>query len=146
MCGIDEAGLLATVERFNCFARSGVDEDFHRGESRYDRHWGDPKRKPNPSLGPIERGPFYATRVHVGDLGTKGGLVTDADARVLSRDGKPIEGLYAAGNVTASVMGKSYPGPRVTLGPAMTFAYLAAEHAARRRSNQQAPAPAPTPP
>lgn len=134
-CGIDAADLLGTVQRFNAFARTGVDEDFHRGESKYDRHWGDPAQKPNPNLGPIERAPFYAAQVHAGDLGTKGGYVTDADAQVLSREGKPIEGLYASGNVTASIMGKSYPGPGVTLGPAMTFAYIAAEHAAKLRSN-----------
>lgn len=132
-CGIDKANLLATVQRFNAFAATGVDEDFHRGESKYDRHWGDPAQRPNPNLGAIERAPFYAAQVHAGDLGTKGGYVTDANAQVLSQDGKPIEGLYASGNVTASIMGKSYPGPGVTLGPAMTFAYIAAEHAAKRR-------------
>ncbi len=133
-CGIDEANLLATVQRFNAFAATGVDEDFHRGESKYDRHWGDPAQRPNPNLGAIERAPFYAAQVHAGDLGTKGGYVTDADARVLSQDGRPMEGLYASGNVTASIMGKSYPGPGVTLGPAMAFAYIAAEHAAKRLS------------
>jgi 3-oxosteroid 1-dehydrogenase len=135
-CGIDGAGLMATVDRFNRFAKSGVDEDFHRGESKYDRFWGDKAQKANPNLGTIERSPFYATRIFAGDLGTKGGYVTNADAQVLNRDGKPMEALYASGNVTAPVMGKSYPGPGVTLGPAMTFAYLAAEHAARRRSNR----------
>jgi 3-oxosteroid 1-dehydrogenase len=134
-CGIDEAGLRATVDRFNAFARTGIDEDFHRGEGKYDRHWSDPKQKPNPNLGPIERAPFYATRVYAGDLGTKGGYVTDANAQVLDRDGKPMAALYASGNVTASVMGSEYPGPGVTLGPAMTFAYIAVEHAARRRTN-----------
>ena len=136
-CGIDEANLLATVERFNKFARTGIDEDFHRGESKYDRHWGDPARQPNPNLGPIECAPFFAAQVHAGDLGTKGGFVTDANAQVLSQDGKPIEGLYASGNATASIMGKSYPGPGVTIGPAMAFAYLAAEHAAERRSHME---------
>jgi 3-oxosteroid 1-dehydrogenase len=135
-CGIDEAGLKATVERFNGFARSGVDADFHRGESKYDRYWGDTSQKANPNLGTIERAPFYATRLYAGDLGTKGGYVTDAHARVLNNQGVPIEGLYASGNVTASVMGKSYPGPGITLGPAMTFGYLAAKHAAQRRSNR----------
>jgi 3-oxosteroid 1-dehydrogenase len=134
-CGIDEANLLGTVQRFNAFARTGVDADFHRGESRYDRHWGDPAQQPNPNLGAIERAPFYAAQVHAGDLGTKGGYVTDANAQVLGKEGNPIEGLYASGNVTASIMGKSYPGPGVTLGPAMTFAYVAAEQAAKRRSH-----------
>ena len=131
-CGIDEANLMATVQRFNTFARSGTDDDFHRGESKYDRHWGDPRQTPNPNLGPLERPPFYAAQVHAGDLGTKGGYVTDGNGQVLSIGGEPMEGLYASGNVTASIMGKSYPGPGVTLGPAMTFAYLAAEHAAKR--------------
>ncbi|KKC06909.1 FAD-dependent oxidoreductase [Mycobacterium nebraskense] len=133
-CGIDETGLLATVRRFNAFAITGVDEDFHRGESKYDRHWGDPAQRPNPNLGAIERAPFYAAQVHAGDLGTKGGFVTNANGQVLSHDGQPMEGLYASGNVTASIMGKSYPGPGVTLGPAMTFAFIAAEHAAKSRS------------
>ena len=131
-CGIDEANLMATVQRFNTFARSGTDDDFHRGESKYDRHWGDPRQTPNPNLGPLERPPFYAAQVHAGDLGTKGGYVTDGNGQVLSIGGEPMAGLYASGNVTASIMGKSYPGPGVTLGPAMTFAYLAAEHAAKR--------------
>lgn len=139
-CGIDETTLLATVERFNGFARTGVDEDFHRGERQYDRHWGDPAHKPNPNLGPLERPPFYAAQIHAGDLGTKGGYVTDAHAQVLDREGRPIDGLYASGNVTASIMGKSYPGPGVTLGPAMTFAFLAAEHAASRLASQNAAA------
>jgi 3-oxosteroid 1-dehydrogenase len=135
-CGVDPAGLAATVERFNGFARAGVDEDFSRGQTPYDHYWGDPDHRPNPNLGPIEKPPFLATRVRLGDLGTKGGLLTDADGRVLRRGGAPIEGLYAAGNTTASVMGRGYPGPGVTLGPAMTFAFLAARHAARRASNR----------
>ncbi|WP_340315779.1 FAD-dependent oxidoreductase [Rhizorhabdus argentea] len=136
VCGIDPAGLRATVARFNTFVDKGVDEDFRRGGEPYDRYWGDPTIKPNPNLGKIEQGPFLATRVYLGDLGTKGGYVTDADAQVLNLEGHPIEGLYAAGNSTASVMGRSYPGPGVTLGPAMTFGYLAMEHAARRMANR----------
>lgn len=136
LCGIDPRNLVATVERFNNFARTGVDEDFHRGERHYDRHWGDPRQKPNPNLGPLERAPFYAAQVHLGDLGTKGGYVTDVNGQVLNRQGDPIAGLYAAGNATASVMGDSYPGPGVTLGPAMTFAFLAIEHAAKVQSNR----------
>jgi 3-oxosteroid 1-dehydrogenase len=135
LCGIDKGNLIATAARFNGFARSGVDEDFGRGESRYDRYWGDPAQKPNPNLGAVEQPPFYAAQIHVGDLGTKGGYVTNASAQVLGLDGNPIESLYAAGNVTAPVVGKSYPGPGITLGPAMTFAYLAVEHAALRRTN-----------
>jgi 3-oxosteroid 1-dehydrogenase len=127
------------VERFNGFARRGVDEDFGRGQTPYDRYWGDPNHRPTPSLGPIEKGPFLASRIYLGDLGTKGGLLTDGDGRVLRPGGEAIEGLYAAGNATASVMGRGYPGPGVTLGPAMTFGYLAACHAARRVSNTPPP-------
>ena len=86
--------------------------------------------KPNCSLGPIETGPFYAVQIYPGDLGTKGGLVTDAQARVLREDGQAIGGLYAAGNSAASVMGRTYPGAGGTIGPALTFGFLAAEAAA----------------
>jgi 3-oxosteroid 1-dehydrogenase len=130
--GIDPRGLLATVSRFNEFARDGKDLDFHRGESAYDRHYGDPTVKPNPCLAPLEKPPFYVVELFPGDLGTKGGLVTDEHARVLREDGSPIEGLYATGNVSASVMGDTYPGPGSTLGPAMTFGYVAAMHARGR--------------
>jgi len=125
--GLPSAELSATVERFNGFARSGVDEDFHRGESAYDKYYSDPTVKPNCSLAPIERGPFYAVKIVPGDLGTKGGLVTDERARVLREDGTVIEGLYAAGNVSSAVMGHTYPGPGGTIGPALVFGYLAAE-------------------
>ncbi|ROQ36410.1 3-oxosteroid 1-dehydrogenase [Streptomyces sp. PanSC19] len=125
--------LRATVDRFNGFARAGRDEDFHRGESVYDRYYGDPTL-PNPNLAPLERGPYYAIPVHPGDIGTKGGLVTDATARVLREDGTPIDGLYASGNVSSAVMGETYPGPGATIGPAMTFSWLAAGHIARTRS------------
>jgi 3-oxosteroid 1-dehydrogenase len=120
-------GLRETVERFNVFARSGVDEDFHRGESAYDKYYSDPTVKPNPSLHSIDQGPFYAVKIVPGDLGTKGGLVTDERARVLRSDGTVIEGLYAAGNVSAAVMGRTYAGPGATIGPALVFGYLAAE-------------------
>jgi 3-oxosteroid 1-dehydrogenase len=86
--------------------------------------------RPNPNLGPLTRGPFSAIQVVAGDLGTKGGLVTDADARVLREDGSPIAGLYASGNTAASVMGRTYPGPGSTLGPAVVFGYRAARHLA----------------
>lgn len=130
--GVDATALEATVERFNGFARSGVDADFGRGNSAYDRYYGDPLVRPNPNLAPLERGPFTALRLVPGDLGTKGGLLTDADARVLRADGSVIEGLYAAGNNSASVMGRTYPGPGSTLGPAAVFGHLAARHAARQ--------------
>jgi 3-oxosteroid 1-dehydrogenase len=119
--------LIETVERFNGFARAGVDEDFHRGESAYDKYYSDPRVKPNPSLHVIDQAPFYAVKIVPGDLGTKGGLVTDEHARVLRPDGSAIPGLYAAGNVSSAVMGRTYAGPGATIGPALTFGYLAAE-------------------
>lgn len=127
--GIDPQGLLETVARFNEFARTGKDLDFHRGENAYDRYYGDASVKPNPCLGTIEKPPFYAVEMIPGDLGTKGGLVTDEHARVLREDGSPIEGVYAIGNTGSAVMGDTYPGPGSTLGPAMTFGYVAAMHA-----------------
>lgn len=127
LVGVPADTLGATVERFNGFARSGVDEDFHRGESAYDKYYSDPKVKPNCSLAPIEKGPFYAVKIVPGDLGTKGGLVTDEHARVLREDGSVIGGLYAAGNVSSAVMGNTYPGPGGTIGPALVFGYLAVE-------------------
>ncbi|MFC4001982.1 3-oxosteroid 1-dehydrogenase [Prauserella oleivorans] len=130
--GVPPDRLRATIERFNGFARTGVDEDFGRGRSRYDHYYGDPRNKPNPSLGALERPPYYAVQLVPGDLGTKGGLRTDVHARVLREDGSVIEGLYAAGNTSAAVMGHTYAGPGATIGPAMVFGYLAAEHAATR--------------
>lgn len=129
-CGIDPRALVETVARFNRFARAGVDEDFRRGDSAYDRYYGDPTVKPNPCLAPIEKPPFYAVQMVPGDLGTKGGLVIDEHARVLGADGAPIPGLYAAGNNSASVMGNTYPGAGSTIGPSMTFGYIAAKHIA----------------
>jgi 3-oxosteroid 1-dehydrogenase len=128
--GVEPARLEATVRRFNGFCRSGVDADFGRGNSAYDRYYGDPLVRPNPNLGPLEKGPFTAVQVVPGDLGTKGGLLTDAAGRVLREDGSVIDGLYAAGNNSASVMGRTYPGPGSTLGPAAVFGHLAARHAA----------------
>ncbi|GAA0822492.1 FAD-dependent oxidoreductase [Streptosporangium amethystogenes subsp. fukuiense] len=130
--GIDPARLRATVGRFNGFARTGVDEDFDRGRTVYDNYYGDPRVKPNPNLGPLEKGPFRAVRVYPGDLGTKGGLLTDEHARVLRENGSAIPGLYAAGNTTASVMGRTYPGPGSTIAPAVVFGYRAARHATSR--------------
>ncbi|EMD24821.1 3-oxosteroid 1-dehydrogenase [Amycolatopsis azurea] len=124
--------LEATIERFNGFAKSGVDEDFHRGRSAYDHYYGDPRNKPNPSLGPLDVAPYYAVKIVPGDLGTKGGLRTDPHARVLREDGSVIDGLYAAGNTSAAVMGRTYAGPGATIGPAMVFGYLAAEHLAKQ--------------
>jgi 3-oxosteroid 1-dehydrogenase len=120
--------LIATVERFNAGARNGVDEEFARGGAAYDRMYGDPRVSPNPTLAPIERAPFYAFPIYAGDIGTCGGLCTDEYARVLDAERHPIAGLYAVGNNAASVMGGSYPGAGSTLGPSMTFAYIAALH------------------
>ena len=129
--GVEAQGLDKTVARFGEFAQAGSDEDFHRGNSAYDRYYGDPRRRPNPNLAPLDRPPFYAARIVPGDLGTKGGLVTDERARVLRADGSPIPGLYAAGNASAAVMGHSYAGAGATIGPAMTFGYIAALDLAR---------------
>lgn len=128
--GVDPAGLVATAKRMNEFATSGVDADFGKGDNAFDRYYGDPKVKPNPCLGPVAKGPFYALRLDPGDIGTKGGLRTDGQARVLRPDGSAIEGLYAIGNTSAAVMGKTYPGPGSTIGPAMTFGFVAANHLA----------------
>lgn len=119
--------LTATVDRFNGFAREGVDLDFGRGENAHDRYYGDPTLK-NPNLDTIEHGPYYAVRVFPGDIGTKGGVVIDRFGRVMKEDDTPIAGVYAIGNCSASVMGESYPGPGATLGPGMTFGYIAAKH------------------
>lgn len=132
--GIDPERLLNTITRFNRMARTGIDEDFGRGSNSYDNFFGDPKIRPNPNLGPIEKAPFYAIKIWPGDLGTKGGLLTDEHARVLDKSGKPITGLYATGNTTASVMGRRYPGAGATLGPAMTFGYIAVDHIAQGES------------
>jgi 3-oxosteroid 1-dehydrogenase len=130
--GIDPAGLKETAGKFARYAQTGKDEDFHRGDSAYDRFYSDPRVRPNPNLGAVSKPPFYAAKVWPGDLGTKGGLLTDEYARVLREDGSPIEGLYAAGNTTASVMGHTYPGPGATIGPAMTFGYVGGKHAAAK--------------
>ena len=129
-CGIDPVGLVAEVEKYNGFARTGVDLDFGRGNSLHDRYYSDPKVKPNPNLGPIDQGPFYAFAVYPGDLGTKGGLRANAFGQVIHQNGHPIRGLYAAGNCSGAVMGNSYPGAGSTIGPALTFGYIAARHAA----------------
>jgi 3-oxosteroid 1-dehydrogenase len=127
--GVAPAVLSETVTRFNGFAASGVDLDFHRGERAYDRYYGDASHAPNPCLGEIAVGPFYAVAVYPGDTGTAGGLATDADHRVLDTDGAPIPGLYGAGNVTASVMGRGYPGSGASISAAFVGGYRAAHHA-----------------
>lgn len=128
-CRLDAAVLGETIERFNGFAAGGVDRDFGRGSRVYDRCYGDPTNRPNPSLGAIEKGPFYAVQVFPGDVGTFGGLMTDEHGAVLRADGSVIEGLYATGNGTASVMGRTYPGAGASIAASFIFAYAAARHA-----------------
>lgn len=121
--------LEATVARFNELARAGKDSDFGRGDSASDRYYGDERVRPNPCLLPLTRAPYYAIKLFPGDLGTKGGLVVDTSARVLDEAGAPIPGLFAAGNTSASIMGRTYPGAGGTIGPAMCFGFLGAEAA-----------------
>jgi len=130
--GVPADALVATVDRFNAMARSGVDTEFGRGTSAYDRYYGDPTVRPNPNLGPLESGPFYAVRVVLSDLGTCGGLRADARARVLREDGSVVPGLYAIGNTAANAFGASYPGAGATIGQGLVFGYIAAHHAAGR--------------
>ncbi|SFR90654.1 FAD-dependent oxidoreductase [Sphingomonas jatrophae] len=127
--GMSADALAATVTRFNADAERGVDTEFDRGGPAYDKMYGDARVQPNPTLAPIVKAPFYAFPIYGGDIGTNGGVVTDEDARVLDEGGRPIGGLYAVGNNAASVMGESYPGAGVTLGPAMAFGYVAGRHA-----------------
>ncbi len=122
--------LPATVRRFNLLAASGRDDDFHRGDSAYDRYYGDPTVAPNPCLGPIDKGPFYAVQVVPGDLGTCGGVRADGLARALRPDGTVIEGLYASGNAAGNAFGRVYPGPGATIGQGLVYGYVAARHAA----------------
>ena len=129
-CGIDPAELRRTVERFNANARDGVDPDFGRGGTAFNRYGGDPTHQPNPSLGPIEKGPFYAVRVVPGSFGTFAGIDTDGRSRALNDDGEPISGLYVAGNDQTNVMGGHYPAGGINLGPALTFGYIAGRHLA----------------
>ena len=130
-CGIDAVGLESTVTRYNEAARDGHDPQFGRGTSPYDRMQGDAEHSgPNPCVAPIEHGPFYALRIVPGSLGTFAGLATNGHAQVLDATGTPVAGLYAAGNDMAGVMGGHYPSGGITLGPAMTFGYVLAHHAA----------------
>lgn len=122
--GVDAAGLATTIARFNAAAREGREPDFHRGESAYDRYWGD-QHADHPALGPVETAPFYAIEVRSGVIGTKGGIVTDRDGRALDPFGEPVPGLFAAGNTTSHPMGPGYPGAGATLGPGCTMGYLA---------------------
>lgn len=129
-CGIAPRALAETVARFNEAARRGEDPEFGRGSTAYNRKQGDPLHGPNPCVAPIEQGPFYAVKVLPGSFGTFAGLKTNAHAQVLGLDDAPIVGLYAVGADMASVMGGCYPSGGINLGPAMTFGYIAARHAA----------------
>ncbi|MEV0971644.1 3-oxosteroid 1-dehydrogenase [Microtetraspora glauca] len=131
--GVPASALQGTISRFNGFAATGRDLDFKRGDSAYDHYYTDPAVVPNSCLAPLWLPPFYAFKIVPGDLGTKGGMVTDGKARVLSPAGTVIPGLYAAGNASAAVMGHSYAGAGSTIGPAMTFGYVAANHIADNR-------------
>jgi predicted oxidoreductase len=124
--GIDSEALVRTVGGYNQDAVEGQDRAFGRGGDAYQRHVGDSDHAPNPCVAPIVTPPFYAVTLRPGDLGTSAGLVTDAAARVLGADGAPIRHLYACGNDMNSLMRGAYPGPGITLGPALTFGYLAA--------------------
>jgi 3-oxosteroid 1-dehydrogenase len=130
--GIDPAGLVKTVERFNANARMGLDPDFGRGQSAYNDCLGDPGYKPNAALGPLDTAPFYATEIYPSDVGTCGGLLTNEYAQVLDIDDVPIPGLYATGNITATVMGRTYPGAGASIGNTMVFGFVAARHVAGR--------------
>jgi succinate dehydrogenase/fumarate reductase flavoprotein subunit len=133
LLAIDPAALEATVGRYNELAAAGHDLDFGKGGDAYQRNLGDPAHGPNPCMGPIRTPPFYAIRVYPGDIGASCGLTTNQFAQVTRGGGKPIEGLYACGNDMDSLMAGFYPAPGITLGPAMTFGYLAARHAAASR-------------
>jgi 3-oxosteroid 1-dehydrogenase len=123
--------LAETVRRWNAGCAAGTDREFGRGEGAYQRFCGDPAVQPNPSLGPLDRPPFYAVPVLAGTIGTKGGPVTDVHGRVLRPDGSPITGLYAAGNAAAFWTADGYPGPGATLAAGMTMGYRAGLHAGR---------------
>jgi 3-oxosteroid 1-dehydrogenase len=140
--GVDSAELKRTVDRFNVQVREGSDPDFRRGESANDLWWGDPAFRGDrrATLGEVGEGPYFAVEVKSGALGTKGGPQTDPDARVLDVDGRPIAGLYAAGNVMASAMGMTYGGAGGTLGPGMVFGFRAGLAATERSSSASAAA------
>jgi succinate dehydrogenase/fumarate reductase flavoprotein subunit len=131
LIGVEKSALSATLQNYNAHARSGLDPEFGRGSTIYQRHLGDAGHRPNPCVAPIEQAPFYALRIYPADLGTAIGLRTDCHARVLSKDGTVMSGLYACGNDMGSVMNGNYPGPGITLGPALTFGYIAGRHLAQ---------------
>lgn len=130
--GIDANGLEQTIASYNQDAEKGIDTEFSKGENEYDTHFGAKTKYPNPCMAPLKKGPFYGIKIYPGDIGTSGGLQTNEFSQVLDIDDKPITGLYAAGNDSASVMGDTYPGPGSTLGPALTFGYIAGRHLAKQ--------------
>lgn len=136
LCDVDSGALENTIQRFNQFAATGVDEDFHRGDTGFSRHFGDPRQGPNPTLGAIERPPYYAVKVYPGDLGTFGGILTDEHARVVRDDGSVIDGLYAAGNAAAPVMGRTYPCTGASIASTMIFGFIAAQQALGQLSTE----------
>jgi 3-oxosteroid 1-dehydrogenase len=125
--------LTSTIQRFNQFAAKGLDPDFGRGQSAYNDCLGDPGYRPNASIGPLDRQPYYATRVYPADVGTCGGVITNEHAQVLDEDNRVIDGLYATGNITATVMGRTYLGAGGSIANTMVFGYVAARHAAGRK-------------
>lgn len=132
--GLDSVALQRSVERFNGWAASGQDDDFGKGSTAYNRYLGDAEHQPNACLGPIRQWPFYAVKVYAGDIGTAVGIRCNTHGQALDLQDRPIPGLYAAGNDMHSVMGGQYPAPGITLGPAMTFGWLAARHLATQPS------------
>ena len=136
--GVEKSALSATIDNYNAHARVGLDPEFGRGTSIYQRHLGDAGHSPNPCVAPIEQPPFYALRIYPADLGTAIGLKTDCHARVLSKNGAAMSGLYACGNDMGSIMNGNYPGPGITLGPALTFGYIAGRHLAETGSDARA--------
>jgi 3-oxosteroid 1-dehydrogenase len=130
--GVDAAGLAATIQRFNAHAEKGLDPDFGRGQSAYNDCLGDPGFRPNAALGALDTAPFYATEIFPSDVGTCGGLLTNEYAQVLDESDRPIPGLYATGNITATVMGRTYPGAGASIANTMVFGFVAARHAAGR--------------
>ena len=128
--GVDAQGLVTTVSRFNENAKRGLDPDFGRGESAYNAALGDPGHKPNRALGPVQTPPFYATEIYPADVGTCGGLICNEFGQVLGQEDAPIPGLYATGNLTATVMGRTYPGAGASIANSMAFGFAAARHAA----------------
>jgi succinate dehydrogenase/fumarate reductase flavoprotein subunit len=132
---IDAVGLRESAARFDCYGATGEDPEFGKGSTEYNRYLGDADHRPNPCLGPLRKAPFYAVKVYAGDIGTACGIRCNAQAQALDASGRPIRGLYVTGNDMQSVMGGQYPAPGITLGPALTFGWVAGQHIARERSS-----------